>query len=411
MADLALTELTALGAVAAHRSFRAAAAELGLSPSSLSHMVASLERRLGVRLFNRTTRSVAVTEAGEQFLARIQPALREIAEAVETVNRFRDTPAGLLRLNSSEGGSVRILPIVLDFMAAYPEMRVDLVSEGRMIDIVAAGFDAGIRLAEAVPQDMVSVPLGIDEAMIVVGAPRYLAARGVPQAPADLFGHDCIRARLPSGAILRWEFEHQGEEIRIDPPGRLTLGSPELSQQAAGRRRPRFRQRPDRSGRAQVRPAATGATGLDPVLSRPEPVLPAPAPTLGRVASLHRPFPEGPPPVTPSGRRQDVDGPASDEVPGALAIGLHVRGDGMRLQRLRALPLLDHHEGVVAEAVRAALGIHRGAVFDAALLGMDLGDDLPEFLQQGGALPRLGGDQGDDMDHVETPWFCPILSP
>jgi DNA-binding transcriptional LysR family regulator len=118
-------------------------------------------------------------------------------------------------------------------MAAYPEMRVDLVTEGRMIDIVAAGFDAGIRLAEAVPQDMVSLPLGIDEAMIVVGAPGYLAARGVPQAPADLFGHDCIRARLPSGAILRWEFERQGEEIRIDPPGRLTIGSPELSQQAA----------------------------------------------------------------------------------------------------------------------------------------------------------------------------------
>ncbi|MGO4124197.1 LysR family transcriptional regulator [Inquilinus sp. YAF38] len=233
MADLALAELTALGAVATHRSFRAAAAELGLSPSSLSHMVASLERRLGVRLFNRTTRSVAVTEAGEQFLARIQPALREIAEAVETVNRFRDTPAGLLRLNSSEGGSARILPVVLDFMAACPEMRVDLVTEGRMIDIVAAGFDAGIRLAEAVPQDMVSVPLGIDEAMIVVGAPGYLAARGVPQAPADLFTHECIRARLPSGAILRWEFEHQGEEIRIDPPGRLTIGSPELSQQAA----------------------------------------------------------------------------------------------------------------------------------------------------------------------------------
>lgn len=233
MADLALTELAALGAVAAHRSFRSAAAELGLSPSSLSHRVASIERRLGVRLFNRTTRSVAMTEAGEQFLARIQPALREIAEAVETVNRFRDTPAGLLRLNSSEGGSARILPIVLDFMAAYPEMRVDLVSERRMIDIVAAGFDAGIRLAEAVPQDMVAVPLGIDEAMIVVGAPGYFAARGVPQAPADLFGHDCIRARLPSGAILRWEFDRQGEEIRIDPPGRLTLGSPELSQQAA----------------------------------------------------------------------------------------------------------------------------------------------------------------------------------
>jgi DNA-binding transcriptional LysR family regulator len=233
MTGLTLNELTALSAVAGHRSFRAAAAELGMSPSSLSHAVASTERQLGLRLFNRTTRSVSVTEAGEQFLARIQPALREIADAVETVNRFRDTPAGLLRLNTSEGGAERILPTVLDFMAAYPDMRVDLVSEGRMVDIVAAGFDAGLRLAEAVPQDMISLSLGIDEAMIVVGAPSYIKGRGAPQAPADLFGHDCIRARLPSGAILRWEFERQGEEIRIDPPARLTLGSPELSLQAA----------------------------------------------------------------------------------------------------------------------------------------------------------------------------------
>jgi DNA-binding transcriptional LysR family regulator len=233
MAGLTLNELSALSAVAGHRSFRAAAAELGMSPSSLSHAVAATERQLGLRLFNRTTRSVSVTEAGEQFLARIQPALREIADAVETVNRFRDTPAGLLRLNTSEAGAERLLPVVLDFMATYPDMRVDLVSEGRMVDIVAAGFDAGLRLLEAVPQDMISLSLGIDEAMIVVGAPGYVATRGAPQAPADLFGHDCIRARLPSGAILRWEFERQGEEIRIDPPARLTLGSPELSLQAA----------------------------------------------------------------------------------------------------------------------------------------------------------------------------------
>ena len=153
---LALHELNALAAVANHRGFRAAAAELNVSPSALSHAVASLERRLGVRIFNRTTRSVALTEAGADFLARVQPALREIAEAVETVNRFRDTPAGLLRLNGSEGAAERVLPIVLDFMARYPDMRVDLVSEGRMVDIVAAGFDAGLRLAESVPQEMVS---------------------------------------------------------------------------------------------------------------------------------------------------------------------------------------------------------------------------------------------------------------
>ncbi|MBP2297000.1 LysR family transcriptional regulator [Azospirillum rugosum] len=233
MTDLSLGDLKALSAVAAHRSFRAAAAELGMSPSALSHAVAGLERRLGVRLFNRTTRSVSLTEAGENFLARVRPAMREIADAVETVNRFRDTPAGLLRLNTSEGGAERVLPIVLDFMATYPDMRVDLVSEGRMVDIVEAGFDAGLRLAEAVPQDMVAVPLNMPEAFAVVAAPECFATRPPPRVPADLFAHDCIRTRMPSGAIHRWEFERQGEEIRIDPPGRLTLGSHELSLRAA----------------------------------------------------------------------------------------------------------------------------------------------------------------------------------
>lgn len=233
MTDLALNELKALMAVATHRGFRAAAAELAIAPSSLSHAVASVERRLGVRLFNRTTRSVSLTEAGEHFLARVQPALREIADAVETVNRFRDTPAGLLRLNASEGGAERVLPIVLDFMAAYPDMRVDLVSEGRMVDIVAGGFDAGLRIAEAIPQDMISLPLGSQEAFAVVATPGYFAKRGTPLAPADLFTHECIRSRLPSGAFFRWEFEHQGEAFQIDPPGRLILGSPEISLLAA----------------------------------------------------------------------------------------------------------------------------------------------------------------------------------
>jgi DNA-binding transcriptional LysR family regulator len=233
MVSLALNELNGLMAVARHRSFRAAAAELGVSPSSLSHAVASIERRLGVRLFNRTTRSVSLTEAGEGFLARVQPALREIADAVETVNRFRDTPAGLLRLNASEAAAERVLPIVISFMAAYPDMRIDLVSEGRMIDIVAGGFDAGLRHAEAVPQDMVSLSLGIDEARIVVGTSGYFERCGVPRAPADLLRHECLNARMPSGATRHWEFARNGEAIRIDPPGRLMLGSPDLTLQAA----------------------------------------------------------------------------------------------------------------------------------------------------------------------------------
>jgi DNA-binding transcriptional LysR family regulator len=232
--DLALNELAALAAVAEHRSFRAAAAALGASPSSLSHRVAAMERQLGVRLFNRTTRSVALTEAGEQFLARVMPAMREIADAVETVNRFRDTPAGLLRLNTSEEAAARMLPLILGFMARYPDMRVDLVAEGRMIDIVASGFDAGFRSADTVPEDMVAIPLGEEEGWAVVATPAYFQAHGLPRVPADLLHHDCIRARLPSGTIYRWEFTPRGgEEIRIDVPGRLTLGSHVLCLNAA----------------------------------------------------------------------------------------------------------------------------------------------------------------------------------
>jgi len=233
MAGLSLQELTALSAVATRRSFRAAAADLRVSPSSLSHQVASVERRLGVRLFNRTTRSVSLTEAGEHFLARVNPALREISEAVETVNRFRDTPAGLLRLNASEGGAERILPTVLSFMAAYPDMRVDLAVDGRMVDIVAEGFDAGVRGGSAVPQDMVALPFGVAETFMIVGSPVYFQTHGRPTSPADLLRHACIRVRMPSGALLPWDFERQGETVSIEPPGRLMVGSPGLAIQAA----------------------------------------------------------------------------------------------------------------------------------------------------------------------------------
>ncbi len=156
-------------------------------------------------MFNRTTRSVGLTEAGEHFLARIHPALREIADAVETVNRFRDTPAGLLRLNASEGGAERILPVVLDFMAAYPDMRVDLVTEGRLVDIVAEGFDAGLRGDYAIPQDMVSLSLGLEERFLVVASPGYFDQRGRPAVPADLLSTSasacaCRAARCGPGS-------------------------------------------------------------------------------------------------------------------------------------------------------------------------------------------------------------------
>lgn len=235
MQHAGLFELNAVVAIATHRSFRAAATELGISPSALSHAIAGLEKRLGVRLINRTTRSVALSEAGERFLARVSPALREIAGAMEDVNEFRDTPAGTLRINLKERAAHQILrPVVAKFMRRYPDMNVELTMEGRPIDIVAEGFDAGIRLAEAVPQDMVAIPCGPDTRFIVVGAPGYFARSSVPRSPLDLLIHECIRRRMPSGKLYHWEFEKRGgEQMALDVPGRLTLDNDSLMVEAA----------------------------------------------------------------------------------------------------------------------------------------------------------------------------------
>lgn len=227
-------ELNAVVAVATHRSFRAAATELGISPSALSHAIAALEQKMAVRLFHRTTRSVALTETGERFLARIRPALREISEAMDLVNELRDTPSGTLRLNTSEDAARMILmPLVLKFLKRYPQMHVDLVTEGRLVDIVAEGFDAGIRLAESVPRDMIAVPCSPDLRFVVVGSPSYLQHREHPVVPADLANHQCIRGRLPSGAPFRWEFEKRGESLTVDVDGTLTLGGSALTIEAA----------------------------------------------------------------------------------------------------------------------------------------------------------------------------------
>lgn len=234
MSRAGLFELNVVVAVATHRSFRGAAAALGMSPSALSHAVAALERRLGVRLFNRTTRSVSLSAAGEQFLARIAPALREIDAAMEGVNDFRDTPTGTLRINTSEGAARQILtPIVLRFLERYPDMQVDLVSEGRLVDIVAEGFDAGIRLTEAVPQNMIAVACGAQQRFAVVGSPGYFQKRPSPLSPDDLVEHSCIRSRLPSGAIFRWQFEKRGHEMAVDVSGSLTLDNHHLMIEAA----------------------------------------------------------------------------------------------------------------------------------------------------------------------------------
>lgn len=220
----ALVELNAVVAVATHKSFRRAAVELGLSPSAVSHAVAALEERLGVRLFHRTTRSVALTEAGERFIQRVRPALSEIAKAMDDANEFRDKPAGVLRINASEAGAQLVFaPVVLPFLKRFPDMSIDLVTEGRLVDIVAEGFDAGIRLEGSVPREMIAVPFGPAMRWVVVGSPRYFAKRSKPRAPADLLEHACIRTRLPSGAIFRWELEKRDETMALDVKGPLTL--------------------------------------------------------------------------------------------------------------------------------------------------------------------------------------------
>ncbi len=229
-----LTELTAFLAVARHQSFRAAADELGLSASTLSHMIRALEERLGVRLFHRTTRSVAPTEAGAQFFASLAPILSSLDQTLATVGMLKTQPSGTLRINASRSAARALLQGVVPlFRDRYPDVHLDLVTNGRFIDIVAEGFDAGVRLAEAVPQDMVAIRFGTEGRFIAVASPGYLAVHGAPQTPDDLQHHACIRFRLPGGKIYRWEFARYGQDYAVDVSGALTLDDMDLMVEAA----------------------------------------------------------------------------------------------------------------------------------------------------------------------------------
>ena len=231
-----LSGLQAVVAVASRNNFRAAAAELGLSASAVSHAVSALEERMGVRLFHRTTRSVALSEAGREFLSRVAPALREIEGAIDATSAMSPRPAGTLRINTSEAAAHQLLTLyVPEYLKRYPDMQVDLVTEGRLVDIVADGFDAGVRLAGSVPQDMVAAQFGPEQGFVVVGAPGYFKVQGrtIPSTPHDLQSHRCIRNRLASGAIWRWEFSKQGEAISLDVAGPVTLDNSHLRLEAA----------------------------------------------------------------------------------------------------------------------------------------------------------------------------------
>ena len=229
-----LSDLTAFVAIAAHRSFRQAAGELGLSPSSLSHMMRTLERNMGVRLLNRTTRSVSTTEAGERLMARLRPVLQDLDLALQEVDLFRGRPSGTLRINAGESAARLLMTAVVPtFLRRYPEVSLDLVTEGRLVDIVAGGFDAGVRLGESVPQDMIAVRFGGDVRFVAVASPAYLADHPAPRTPDDLQDHACIRIRMPSGKPYRWEFARHRQELSIDVGGALTLDNLELMARAA----------------------------------------------------------------------------------------------------------------------------------------------------------------------------------
>lgn len=225
-----LNDLDAVIAIARRGSFRAAALDLGMSTTALSNAIGKLETSLGVRLFNRTTRSVALTDAGRQFVDRVAPALQELHAAVDTVRSQQTTPSGILRINTFPTAAREILsPLVLEFLRQNPKVHVDIVTEGRLVDIVAEGFDLGVRAANLVPSDMIAVPLGRPQRFAVVGPLAYFETHDRPQVPDDLLKHPCVRVRLPNGAIYRWAFENGERTAQIDVQGPITLDDAALA--------------------------------------------------------------------------------------------------------------------------------------------------------------------------------------
>jgi DNA-binding transcriptional LysR family regulator len=220
-----LGDLHAFVSVARAGGFRDGSRASGLSASGLSEAVRRLEAQLGVRLLNRTTRSVAPTEAGERLLERLTPALTEVEAAIDAVHGLSDRPAGTLKLNVPVSAARLVLPaIVPGFLAAYPEIRLEVIAEENFVDVLAARCDAGIRYGERLEQDMIAVPIGPRQQRFSLGAaPAYLDRRGRPKHPRDLLGHTCLQGRFPSGATIAWEFERDGEVIKVDVTGPLTV--------------------------------------------------------------------------------------------------------------------------------------------------------------------------------------------
>lgn len=229
-----VSDLTTFSTIARHRSFRRAALELGVSTSALSHSIRALEERLGVRLLNRTTRSVVPTEIGERLLSRLEPAFRDIAEALEEVNEARGEPAGTLRLNVPRLAAQFLLaPRMSEFLRRYPLIKLEIIAEDRLIDVVEGGYDAGIRFGDSLPKDMVAIPVSPEQRFLVVGSPEYFADHPRPLHPQDLRQHACVRWRLSLGGNYRWEFAKDGQALEMELDGPLVINDTQLNSQAA----------------------------------------------------------------------------------------------------------------------------------------------------------------------------------
>ena len=234
MAAIRLDHLETFALIVRCGGFRAAAAERGVSSSVMSQKMGALEQALGIRLLNRTTRSMAVTEAGERLLERLRPALDDIRLALVELDQLREKPSGTLRINAPGPAVDHVLcPLAFAFMEAHPDVKVEIVSDAAIVDIVEQGFDAGVRFGQQLAQDMVAVPLGQPLRYAIVASPDYLSSRGRPEIPSDLINHNCIRRRYPGGTLATWTFEKAGETVEIAPEGRLTLSSAHGELQAA----------------------------------------------------------------------------------------------------------------------------------------------------------------------------------
>ncbi|WP_108660989.1 LysR family transcriptional regulator [Acuticoccus kandeliae] len=230
-----LGDLVALLAVIEEASFTRAAARLGTSQSSVSHTVRRLEKRLGVRLLTRTTRSVSATEAGTRLAATVGPAFAQIAAEFDGLDAFRQRPAGTIRITASKySAETIVLPVALRLMAEHPDINIEISVDQRFVDLAAERFDAGVRLGEQVEKDMIALRIGPDLTMMAAVSPDYLARRGAPETPHDLTGHNCINLRLPTfGGLYAWEFEKDGRALQVRVDGQLISNDPDLMIKAA----------------------------------------------------------------------------------------------------------------------------------------------------------------------------------